>query len=269
VARHCRTLWLTLFASLACAAPAAAAPPQVAATTLPASRVGTSAATLNGTVAGVQHAGTFHFEYGPAGGGFGASTPDVAAPAGSAAVPVSASVEGLVPGTAYQFRLVVTSSRGDATGATLELTTAAAPGAPPDSSGGGGGGGSPPTAIVPSALPGGEQQVLGDRQSAKPGAMIIDAGQKRVRLARSRRFRVPGLTFACPAGCRVFASVGRLAHGALTIAAGRTGSVQLVASSHLAALLVRRGRLPLTAVATLRPAVGNPLTVRKKFVLTR
>src|SRR5918994_3887696 len=114
---------------LALTVPAVALAAAPAATTGPASGVGRSAATLNGTVNPGGAATSWHFEYGtttayglPSGGGD--------AGAGSADVPVSMQVSGLSAGTTYHFRVVATNADGTVTGADGTFRTAAGPSLP-------------------------------------------------------------------------------------------------------------------------------------------
>jgi hypothetical protein len=79
-----------------------------------------------------------HFEYGLdpkyTGGGpivYTDATPTVALGAGSAAVPVSQSVSGLVPFAVYHVRLVAVNAAGTVTGPDQPLTTAKLPNPPP------------------------------------------------------------------------------------------------------------------------------------------
>jgi len=107
-------------------APPSASKPSV--TTLAASSVGASTATLNGTVDPNGLATTYHFEYGTS-TSYGSQSPavDASAGSGSSPVPVSTSLSGLTPGTTYHFRLVATNTTGTADGADQTFTTGAAP----------------------------------------------------------------------------------------------------------------------------------------------
>jgi hypothetical protein len=107
---------------------ASSVPP--AATTSAATAVGTSTATLNGSVTPNGQATSSYFQYGPT-TGYGLQTGQVSSAAGTAAVAVSATVSGLRPGQTYHFRLVATSSAGTTDGADLTFTAAAAPAAAP------------------------------------------------------------------------------------------------------------------------------------------
>ncbi len=86
----------------------------------------TSAATVTGDVDPRQEPTSAYFEYGPT-LAYGASTPPVAIGDGDAAVPVSAGLADLAPGTAYHFRLVAVSAAGAGYGRDLTLATAPLP----------------------------------------------------------------------------------------------------------------------------------------------
>ncbi|MGZ6643248.1 MAG: choice-of-anchor Q domain-containing protein [Solirubrobacteraceae bacterium] len=103
--------------------PAAAVAPAVA--TGPATAVKVTTATLNGTVNPDGLAVTYHFEYGTT-TGYGSSTPDRPLAAGTATVPVSATITGLRPGTTYHVRMVGVSSAGTSRGADVTFRTPAA-----------------------------------------------------------------------------------------------------------------------------------------------
>ncbi len=99
------------------------APP--AATTTPASAVGISGATLNGTTLS-EAVGTAYFQYGTA-VAYGLSTPHQGFSASLAASPVTAAVSALAPGTTYHFREVVENASGPAYGSDQSFTTAKPP----------------------------------------------------------------------------------------------------------------------------------------------
>ncbi|MCX6875988.1 MAG: cadherin-like beta sandwich domain-containing protein [Verrucomicrobia bacterium] len=93
------------------------------ATTLAASNISNTAATLNGSVNPQGTDATAVFEYGPS-ASYGTTV--VAAPAsvsGTAATAVSASFGGLRPGTIYHFRLAATGPSGTIKGADMTFTT--------------------------------------------------------------------------------------------------------------------------------------------------
>jgi hypothetical protein len=81
------------------------------ATTDPATSITSVSATLNGTVDPEGLATNYYFEYGT-NTAYDPVTPTESAGAGTAPVPVSATVSGLTPGTTYDFQLVATNSNG-------------------------------------------------------------------------------------------------------------------------------------------------------------
>jgi hypothetical protein len=96
-------------------------PPGV--TTGAAASVGTSSATLNGTVnAGASS--TARFQYGRT-AAYGAFTPGQVLGASSSARPLAAVIAGLEPGTTYHFRILAENSAGTSAGADHTFTTAA------------------------------------------------------------------------------------------------------------------------------------------------
>lgn len=99
------------------------------ATTGSASAVTQSGATLEGTVNPNEKATTYHFNYGPT-ATYGHETPEEPAGAGSVALPVSASLTGLTPGTPYHYQLVAKNGAATIPGGDRTFTTEVAPGAP-------------------------------------------------------------------------------------------------------------------------------------------
>lgn len=96
------------------------------ATTGSASSVGTTTATLNGTVNPNGSDSSYYFEYGTT-TAYGSATPVTSAGSGNGDIPVSADVIGLVDGTTYHFRMVATNNAGtifgqDATFDTISAT---------------------------------------------------------------------------------------------------------------------------------------------------
>jgi hypothetical protein len=97
----------------------------------PASGVGTSTATLTGSVAPGGFLDTrYHFEYGPT-TAYGSFSPEGDAGSGAGGVAVSSAISGLTPALAYHYRLVAwnregTSEEGPSVGADQSLTTALA-----------------------------------------------------------------------------------------------------------------------------------------------
>jgi multidrug efflux pump subunit AcrA (membrane-fusion protein) len=95
------------------------------ATTAAASGVGTTSATLSGTVNPNASDTSYHFEYGTT-KAFGSQTPAVDAGSGTTATQVPALVTGLKLGTTYVYRLVATNASGTTTGLTQLFTTSTA-----------------------------------------------------------------------------------------------------------------------------------------------
>ncbi len=84
----------------------------LAAATASPSTVSSTQATFNGTVTpGGIYEAAYHFLYGPT-ISYGSQTPSVSIAPGLAPVAVSATVDGLSPGTAYHYQLVVTDTGG-------------------------------------------------------------------------------------------------------------------------------------------------------------
>ena len=103
----------------------AAAPPVVV--TNPATNIGTTTATLNGTVTAVNSTTSVIFEWGltPA---FGNVAPGVPSPVtGNTATAVSANIIGLTPNTTYYFRCVGVNAGGTTNGATLNFLAGCPP----------------------------------------------------------------------------------------------------------------------------------------------
>jgi len=118
-----RLLLLTgIVALLAAVAPpvAAAFPPLVV--TKAATEVGEEVATMNATVNPLTLKTTYWFEYGKT-KEYGSKTAEASAGSGLAAVPVSASLKSLSPGTTYHFRIVATNSSGTSFGIDETFTT--------------------------------------------------------------------------------------------------------------------------------------------------
>jgi hypothetical protein len=132
-------------------------------TVAPVTGVGSSGATLHGTVDTHNFPTSWQFEYGPT-TAYGSSTPSQTLASGTQ--PVSAMIAGLLPGTTYHFALSASTTGGTTDTADQTFTTAPSSGGspgggqPPGSGAGGtqppGGGTQPsvlgPIAIVPSAF---------------------------------------------------------------------------------------------------------------------
>ncbi|MDP1621386.1 MAG: BACON domain-containing carbohydrate-binding protein [Bacteroidales bacterium] len=96
-------------------------------TTLPASAIMATSATLNGTVNPNGIPTDYHFEYGNTPVSLNYSTPTLFAGSGSINVSVSADLTGLLSDTNYFFRIVAESAGGSATGLKVKFSTPAAP----------------------------------------------------------------------------------------------------------------------------------------------
>lgn len=94
-------------------------------TTLAATAITSSTATLNGSVNPNGLSTTYYFQYGTT-ISYGTNTTTVSAGSGSSTIAVLASITSLIPGTTYHFRLVATNSDGTANGSDLLLTPGAA-----------------------------------------------------------------------------------------------------------------------------------------------
>jgi hypothetical protein len=99
-----------------------------AATTGAASAIGSTSATLNGTVSPNKQSTTASFAYGTT-TAYG-STASAGTVTGNAGKAVSATISGLTPSTVYHFQLTATNASGHSTGQDMTFTTAAA-GSPP------------------------------------------------------------------------------------------------------------------------------------------
>lgn len=87
-----------------------------------ATSVSSDSATLNGTVNPKGTSTTYNFEYGTT-TSYGSSTTSTSAGSGSSAVPVNASISGLVANTTYHYRLVAITSSGTAYGSDKTFST--------------------------------------------------------------------------------------------------------------------------------------------------
>jgi len=87
-----------------------------------ASNITNTTATLTGTVNPEGNPTTYHFEYGLT-TAYGSNTTTTSAGNGFVAVPVSATINGLTPGTLYHFRLTATNGNGTVNGADVTFTT--------------------------------------------------------------------------------------------------------------------------------------------------
>jgi hypothetical protein len=96
------------------------------ATTGAATGIGTTTATLNGTVDPNSRATTFYFEYGPT-SSYGTKTAVKSAGTGATPQNEAVAISNLQAGKTYHFRIVATSDAGTATGADATFTTSSAP----------------------------------------------------------------------------------------------------------------------------------------------
>jgi hypothetical protein len=126
--RHLRITVLVgaglLLSAVAVAASDASAPTAI---TGPVTALGTTTATVTGTVNPGGLTTSRHFEYGTT-TSYGSTTASVGIGSGTANVAVSAALTGLAPGTTYHYRVVATNSTGTSRGADGVFATTAAPG---------------------------------------------------------------------------------------------------------------------------------------------
>ncbi|MEA2267856.1 MAG: hypothetical protein QOC64_466, partial [Solirubrobacteraceae bacterium] len=126
VSRISRLLPAATLAALVIAPVPAVATTRPVAQTTPASAVGETSATLTGRVESLAGATSYRFEYGTT--GYTRVTPTEVLPGDGRAHTVSATVEGLAPGTLHRFRVVAWyawKNSHDAAGAEQTFTTAA------------------------------------------------------------------------------------------------------------------------------------------------
>jgi PKD repeat protein len=97
--------------------------PNVRETTEAATAISASGATLNGVVEPNGAGVAYHFVWGTSVGSLTNSSPVVATATGTAAVPVSASISNLLPGTTYYYELVATDPGGASIGPVLSFVT--------------------------------------------------------------------------------------------------------------------------------------------------
>jgi len=102
-------------------------PPPPGAATSPATNVGVSSATLNGSVNPNGLSTSYRFEHRRTGTATWTATPTQGAGAGTTSQTVAAAVSGLEAGTAHEFRLVASSASGTTTTSPPETFTTAAP----------------------------------------------------------------------------------------------------------------------------------------------
>jgi plastocyanin len=231
------------------------------ATTTGATGVGSTQATLSGTVNPGGRETTYFFEYGPD-ALYGQTTSVKSAGKGSTAVSVSAPLTGLSPETSYHFRLVAVNASGKSEGADKTLTTTPTP--------------LPPPPEAPPADPSPPATSPTDPVGASPpatgpalGAAKVSAGKHGAPVRGSVQVLAPGaggrLVVELRTKGKKRASAGRSVKAA--VAAGNASfSVPLNARAKSA--LKSKGRLPLTVKIVLTPPGGAPVTVTKSVVAT-
>jgi hypothetical protein len=144
---------------------------------------------LNATVNPNALATTYHFDYGRT-AGYGSSTPETVAGAGTATVAAAATLTGLASGTTYHFRIVATNRGGTTAGGDRALTTQAR---------GGGAGGSHrlvslglnPTAFAAAAR-GGSAESAARRRRVAIGTTVAFALNERASVRFTVRRARPG-----------------------------------------------------------------------------
>lgn len=99
-------------------------PPTI--TGAPETNVGSTSATLNGTVNPEGQSTSYWFEYGIT-ADYGSETAEGNAGAGTADTPVTSALSGLLPGTTYHYRMVASNAGGLTLGADQMLTSTLAP----------------------------------------------------------------------------------------------------------------------------------------------
>ncbi|MBE0648756.1 MAG: T9SS type A sorting domain-containing protein [Bacteroidales bacterium] len=97
------------------------------ATTLAATNISSSEATLNGSVNPQGDTTTYYFKYGTFFAALNDSTDEMSAGAGTDPVDVNADIAGLDAGQMYYFRVIASNSSGTTSGSVLNFTTEAAP----------------------------------------------------------------------------------------------------------------------------------------------
>jgi Fibronectin type III domain len=127
--RHLRSTLLTAIALLALGASAAqATSPTVS--TLSATNIGRTSATLRGSVNAHGKATSFSFQYGTT-SAYGAQTASASAGSGTSAITVTTKVSGLTAGTTYHYRIVASNADGTSAGGDRTFTTAPPPASAP------------------------------------------------------------------------------------------------------------------------------------------
>ncbi len=122
------TILAALLLSLAFAGTAQAASPTV--TTVAATSIGQTAATLHADVNPHGAATTYAFQYGTS-SAYGAQTAGRSAGSGTRVTSVTFRLTGLTPGVRYHYRVIASNADGTSTGADRSLKTALPPAKPP------------------------------------------------------------------------------------------------------------------------------------------
>lgn len=150
------------------------------------SSIGTTAATLAGSV-NPHHADThYHFIYGVS-TAYGASTPSVDAGSGATAGVVSAVLSGLQPSTTYHYRLVSSSAGGTTLGSDRTFTTVTPPPPPPSSGSSGASSTTSPTISTPTNTSTSKSKVTHRHRRRTARCHVVRRHGKRVRVCAKPR----------------------------------------------------------------------------------
>jgi phosphodiesterase/alkaline phosphatase D-like protein len=224
--------------------PAPPPPSAPTVTTVAATGMTTSAATLNATVNPNGQATTYWFEYGTT-IGLGSETAHLNAGSGNTDDSVATTLSGLSPGTTYFFRVAASNSSGPVTDGTLNFTTASTP--PP------GGGGSAVTTIPPA--PGGTDTPPPAAGTTRPSfTLSVTFPSQRLGTVLGRRAlrASAGCAATCRLAARLIAPAGTARNLGLT--RGR-GAVEL-------------GRATIAHAAAHRTSLSIPVSRRALRALT-
>ena len=200
-------------------------------TTGSASGVGSSSATVNGTVNPNHSSTTYRFQYGTS-SAYGSSTANVTIPSGTSAVSARAAVSSLAASTTYHYRLTASNAMGTAHGSDAVFTTSASA-APTDTSA--------PTA---------------------PGSLVGSAGDAQVSLSWSASSDNVGV-----AGYRVFRDGLQVAQSSATsftdsgLANGTSYSYYVVAFDAAGNVSAASNTVSATPAATTSPSSSYDSTV--------
>lgn len=128
--RPLRALLPACLLLVALAAPGAAHAASPTVSTVPATSIGQTAATLRADVSPHGKATTYAFQYGTT-AAYGAQTPARSAGSGTSARRVTFRLPGLTPGVRYHYRVIASNADGTTTGADRSFRTALPPARPP------------------------------------------------------------------------------------------------------------------------------------------